>query len=143
MLRLAKRWGYLRDVPEIEMAKEPEGRVRYLTAAEAVRLLAACATSKNPWLTEIVTVALNTGMRKGEILGLTWDRVDFSRGVIQLELTKNGKRREIPMNAAVDGVLVARCQARPAGDGYVFPKADGGFWGRMQVAFDSLRPGHD
>ena len=49
----------------------------------------------------MVVVALNTGMRKSEILNLEWERVNFSRGVIQLETTKNGSRREIPMNQAV------------------------------------------
>jgi integrase len=52
-----------------------------------------------------VTIALNTGMRKNEILKLTWDRVDFSRGVLQLAEMKNGRRREVPMNRAVYDVL--------------------------------------
>jgi len=43
----------------------------------------------------------NTGMRKGEISGLTWDRVDFARGGLLLERTKSGRRREVPMNRAV------------------------------------------
>jgi integrase len=46
-----------------------------------------------------VIVALNTGLRLGELLGLTWERVDLSRGVIRLELTKSGRRREVPLNA--------------------------------------------
>ena len=58
-------------------------------------------------------VALNTGMRKSEILGLEWDRIDFSRGVVQLEQTKNGTRREIPMNQAVYGVLSALPKSGP------------------------------
>jgi integrase len=43
-------------------------------------------------------LAINTGLRRGELLGLTWERVDLSRGVIRLELTKSGKRREVPLN---------------------------------------------
>jgi integrase/recombinase XerD len=49
----------------------------------------------------VVTVALETGLRKGELLGLEWDRVDLSRGVLRLEVTKSGKRREVPMRQAV------------------------------------------
>ena len=41
-------------------------------------------------------------MRFGEIMGLTWDRVDRARGVLMLERTKSGKRREVPMRPEVD-----------------------------------------
>src|SRR5262249_39458168 len=50
-----------------------------------------------PALADIVTLALETGLRKAELIGLTWDRVGLSRGVIRLEVTKSGKRREVPM----------------------------------------------
>jgi hypothetical protein len=64
-----------------------------------------------------VILALNTGLRLGELLGLTWERVDLSRGVIRLELTKNGRRREIPMNNATYGTLVG---LGPKASGRVF-----------------------
>lgn len=67
------------------------GRRRFLAEDEIARLLPACGQSKNPYLTTIVTLALNTGMRKGEILGLEWERVDFARGVLALARTKNGE----------------------------------------------------
>ncbi len=44
-------------------------------------------------------------MRKSEVMGLVWERVDFARGVIQLEKTKTDRRREIPMRPAVYDVL--------------------------------------
>jgi integrase len=52
---------------------------------------------------------METGMRRGELLGLTWDRVDLSRGVIRLvgKDTKSGKGREIPMRQAVYNILAA------------------------------------
>jgi integrase len=40
-------------------------------------------------------------MRRGEILGLAWERVDFARSVLLLERTKSGRRREVPMSRAV------------------------------------------
>lgn len=47
-------------------------------------------------------VDLHTGLRKGELLGLTWDQVDFARGVIVLgRRTKSGKGRDVPINRAV------------------------------------------
>lgn len=67
MLRLGRRWGYLEQVPEIDMPKKPEGRRRFLDAEEIGRLLGACVESRNPYLGAITTLALNTGMRKAEI----------------------------------------------------------------------------
>jgi integrase len=102
-----------------------------------VRLLAACEAkaSKSPVLLPIVTVAVNTGMRKGEILGLAWERVDFARGVLRLEQTKSGRRREIPMNQAVDEAL-ARL-AGPKAEGLVFRNGDGSQWGSIRTAFEA------
>jgi hypothetical protein len=42
---------------------------------------------------KIATEALETGMRQRQVMELAWERVDFSRGVIRLELTKSGRRR--------------------------------------------------
>jgi integrase len=106
LLQLAhEEWGVLPAIPKIRLEREPQGRIRWLEPGEEARLLAACAKSRNPELTKIVTVALETGLRRGELLGLTWDRVDLSRGVIRLEQTKSGRRREVPMRQAVYDVL--------------------------------------
>jgi integrase len=107
LLRLAvDEWGVLDKAPTIRLEKEPEGRVRWLEPAEQARLLAACAASKNTHLAAIVTVALETGMRSSEVLGLTWeDSIDMARGVIRLERTKSGRRREVPMRQAVYDLL--------------------------------------
>jgi integrase len=102
LLRLAhEEWELLATVPKIRLEKEPQGRIRWLEPDEEVRLLDACAKSFNKSLLPVVTVALETGLRKGELLGLEWDRVDLSRGVLRLEVTKSGKRREVPMRQAV------------------------------------------
>ncbi len=49
--------------------------------------------------------ALNSGMRKGEILGLKWDNVDLKQGFILLDKTKNGERPEIPINGSLKVVF--------------------------------------
>jgi integrase len=107
--------GYLEQAPEVRLEREPQGRRRFLTDDEAPRLLRECrktaeheaVSCRNPYLYPVVVVALNTGMRKSEVLGLEWDRVNFSCGVLQFEKTKNGSRREVPMNQAVYDVLSA------------------------------------
>jgi len=74
-------------------------------------------------------------MRQGEILGLAWERVDFARGVLRLEQTKSGRRREIPMNQAVYDALSAL--QGPKTEGPVFRKRDGGGkWGSIRTAFE-------
>jgi integrase len=103
LLRLAQEWGYIAKVPKIRLGREPEGRLRFLGEDEIARLLATCEAkaAKSPYLLPVVTVALHTGMRKRKILSLTWERVDFARGALQLEHTRGGRRREVPMNRAV------------------------------------------
>ena len=137
LLRLAHdEWEVLPAVPKIRTEKEPQGRVRYLEPAEEARLLAACRASRNADLAAIVTMALETGLRKAELLGLTWERLDLSRGVIRLEgfdrrdgtRTKSAKRREVPMRQAVYDILSARPEPR---EGRVWRQR------RMRTAFES------
>jgi len=118
LLRLAhEEWEAIDNVPRIRLEKEPQGRLRWLTQEEITRLLEACAKSKNKQLRAAVVVALNTGLRRGELMGLTWNRVDLSRGVIRLELTKSGRRREVPMN---DDSYQGLVSLGPKADGRVF-----------------------
>ena len=98
----------LPTVPKVRLEKEPQGRLRWFESDEERRLIAACRASALPHLADLVTVALETGMRRSEVEGLTWDRVDLSRGVLRLELTKSGRRREVPMRQRVYDVLVGR-----------------------------------
>jgi len=99
-LSKAVEWKLLRktareELTAIKKYQEPDGRLRYLSGeAEAERLLEACGDSLRP----IVVTALHTGMRKGELLGLTWDSVDMTHGFIRLKQTKNGKARALPFN---------------------------------------------
>ncbi len=106
LLRLAhEEWEAIAAVPKIRLEKEPQGRVRWLKPEEEQRLLLACRGSSMKHLASFVTVALETGMRKRELFDLDWSQVDFSRGVIMLEFTKSGRRREIPMRQIVHDVL--------------------------------------
>lgn len=96
----------------IDRSSEPEGRIKWLEPGEEKALRAACAKSPNKNLAAIVSVALETGMRHGEIMGLTWDRIDMTRGVIRLERMKSGRRREVPMRQSVYNLLAARPEPR-------------------------------
>jgi integrase len=137
MLRLAKRWGYLEHVPDIELPKKPEDRQRYLEQEEITALLTGCAKSKNPYLHAIVTLALNTGMRKGELLGLEWERVNLSTSRITLYRTKGGKPRGVPVNQAVYDALVGLEPDAERRTGPVFKRRDGSAWRQIRTAFRS------
>ena len=128
LLHLAhEEWEVLPAVPRMRLEKEPQGRIRWLEADEETRLLDACRASKTRHLANIVTMALETGLRKAELLGLTWDRLDLSRGVIRLEITKSGKRREVPMGQAVYDVLASQPGPR---QGRLWPS------GKLRTAFE-------
>jgi integrase len=135
MLRLAKKWGYLDTVPEIEMPKKPKGRDRYLSEEEIVRLLAACDRSGSPRLGALVRVAINTGMRRGELVGLEWERVNLSTSTITLYDTKSGEPRAVPINAAVYAVLIALEPDPATRTGPVFRTRTGGQWKHAKNSF--------
>lgn len=80
-LRACLRWHYGKDAPQITAPPPAKARERYLTKAEAERLLAAIET---PHVRLFVEMALGTGARMGAILDLTWDRVDLTHGTIDL-----------------------------------------------------------
>jgi integrase len=133
LLRLAhEEWGELDVVPKIRTEREPQGRLRWLTREEATKVLSACKKSRNAALADLVEFSLFTGIRRGEALGLTWDRVDRARGVIRLELTKSGRRREVPLSSNADAVLARRWS--PEAKGYVFGSRN---WNSFRSAWES------
>ena len=89
-------------------------RVRWITREEAMNLIEACRASRNDQLADFVVMGLNTGMRKQEILGLEWSRVDLANRMLYLrpEDTKGKRRLGIPINATVRSVLTARLEER-------------------------------
>lgn len=94
-----KEWEWMDENPvrKINKPKLPQGRIRFLDESEKNRLLDACKQSTSVYLYPVVVLALSTGMRKGELLTLTWDDIDFERNTILLQSTKNGERRMLPL----------------------------------------------
>ncbi|MCR4293427.1 MAG: site-specific integrase [Candidatus Kuenenia sp.] len=103
MINKGVQWGMapdnaLKQVRNVKMLAENNRRLRFLSIEECKRLIECCHKD----LKLIVTVALNTGMRRGEIFGLKWEQVDLNHGFILLDVTKNGERREIPINTTLE-----------------------------------------
>ncbi len=103
MFSKAIEWDRTKLNPAARIKKFREANVqeRILEADEMRRLLEAAS----PELRPILIVALNTGMRKGEILGLRWRDVDFVKAFILIEDSKSGRARKVPMNALVFDTL--------------------------------------
>ncbi|MEN6560103.1 MAG: site-specific integrase [Acidobacteriota bacterium] len=98
--------------------------------------VAALLEAADDTLRKIVLIALNTGLRRGEILGLRWSQVNFEDGVISFARTKSVKFLRVPMNSVVLSVLAS---IERKGD-YVFA----GRWGRGHLvdckkAFEAAR----
>ncbi len=91
----------LQKIRKVKSLPEDNKRLRFLTKDECQSLIRECS----PHLQPIVITALNTGMRKGEILGLRWNQVDLNHGFILLDKTKNGQRREIPISQTLKNTL--------------------------------------
>ncbi len=133
-----REWQWLEDNPlrKVSKLREPRGRVRFLSEdevgpngeiieGERTRLLKACKESRSPDLYDAVVLALSTGARKMEILGLRWRQVDLKRGLIVLEDTKNNDRRGLPLAGHALELMRERAKVRRIDSDLVFPSVDG------------------
>ncbi len=95
------RWIDENPCANILKLKESPKKRRKLTQDEESRLLEACKESKNPYLYCVTLMALTTGARQGEILGLTWDCIDFDHRVAHIKDSKNGHPRRVALVPSV------------------------------------------
>ena len=71
-----REWGLWLPRNPVKMVRRPtvpQGRKRRLEDGEEERLLAACDRGRTPLLKQLVVLAIETGMRRGEMLGLRWE----------------------------------------------------------------------
>lgn len=125
-------WGWLEQSPmkAVRKLKEARGRLRFLSEQERLSLLDECRKTGDPHLFEIVMLAIHTGMRLGEIVALTWARVDFERKRIVLLETKNGERRAVPLTTSMTQLLIRKRPTTWQREELVFPSVKRGFEGR-------------
>jgi integrase len=119
---LARReWEWCDDNPvcRVSMEQEHNTRDRWLTIDEEARVVSAAPA----WLRELMVFAIHTGMRQGEILGLTWAGVDLFRRTVTVFKAKNGERRTIPLNQTGLELLKHKCGSRSVETELVFPSA--------------------
>lgn len=133
MFNKAIEWKMLTENPfkGVKLFREENMRRRYLTHEEEKRLLENCA----PHIKPIIILALNTGMRRGEILNLAWDDIDLKKEIILVRRSKTGESREIPMNENVREELkkIPRQKNTP----HIFVKGDGTQLKWARTAFEN------
>ena len=108
MFSMAMKWNGLPKNPfaGVKLLRVPDVEDRILAVNEESKLLNACDKVKAPYLKFLIVLATNTGMRRGEILGLAWSQIDLERRTIHVQNAKTkSSNRRIPMNETVWNLL--------------------------------------
>jgi integrase len=117
-----KEWGININNPVslVSKPKNPQGRSRILDATETNALFEALKPTgrRSIWILPLVKLALETAMRRSELLGLRWEHIDLERRTIFLQLTKNGTSRTVPLSTHAIQILTDMPRNL---DGRVFP----------------------
>ncbi len=135
MFTKAEEWSLasedvLKKVRKVKLLPENNKRLRYLSKDECKSLIDVCS----PHLRPIVVTAINTGMRKEELLSLEWEKhIDLENNLILLDKTKSGKRREIPINRTLRDTL--KSLVIKINSPYVFTDSNGRRFKDMKKSF--------
>ena len=115
MFSIAKKNGYIENNPcsGVEKLRVKNFKIRFLSKEEEKSLFEAIG---NHWIKPVIIMALQTGMRKGEILSLKWSCVNFDEKYVDVLETKSGKPRKIPMSDKLYKALKEQTQVNE----YVF-----------------------
>ena len=121
VLSKAVEFGWLNHrAAKINRSAEGAGRLIYLTAEQSRRLIEAAKQDSNKQIFPFVLIALETSMRKMEILNTLRQNVDLARRVIYIPKAKAGKREQ-PITAHLAGYLAGYMQTLPPGTPWLFP----------------------
>ncbi|MGR9144839.1 site-specific integrase [Rhizobium leguminosarum] len=130
-------WGFPLSRNVVKLVRRPvirNERKRRLQGDEEQRLLDGCDSGKIAFMKTLLIVAIETGMRRSEILGLKWNDISHNRRVITLDMTKNGSSREVPMSQRAFDALCSWKTGAPEDESMIFPIAPGSFeqvWRRL------------
>jgi integrase len=126
MFNMAEHWQLFfgrNPVRGVKFLEEDNLQIRSLSEGEEEKLLQYCS----PYLQDLVTFAINTGLRLGEILNLRWEEVDLENAAIKMLVRKNRRMLEVPLNDPALAVVNGWCGLRKCE--YVFYNPEtGGRW---------------
>ena len=128
-------WGLLLERNPVDFVKlppSPKARERRLLPGEFEDLRHAAGKTSNPYIWPVVVFAIETAMRRGEILGLRWQDISIENRVARLQKTKNGTSRDVPLSSGALAILV---QQKAKGAPSPFPVNDNAF----RLAWDRLK----
>jgi integrase len=94
-------------IAEINVPEPGDPRDRRLVDDEEQRLLAAARLSRAPSLELCIILAIETGLRSGNIVQLRWEQIDFEEEEISVGMTKNGSPITVPLSKAAKSALLA------------------------------------
>jgi len=87
----------------LKKLKVNNARDRRLKSGELEKIIESCKTTKNPYVLSIILFAIETAMRRGEILNIQKEDIDFNNRTLKIPVTKNGYSRTIPLsNKAIE-----------------------------------------
>ncbi len=118
------RWIDKNPVADTRVPRVSPARIRWLSDDERISLLKACAKSGNPDLALVVEIALASGARQAEIMGLRWKQIDFERECAFLPTSKTGEPRVVPLPGRIAETLRARAKVRRINSPLVFGAPD-------------------
>jgi site-specific recombinase XerD len=126
VFRLGIESGKVKENPArlVKHRQENNSRVRWLSAEEEVRLRVVISETCPEHMPEL-DLALNTGLRLGELFGLVWENVNLPRRVLTVPRAKNGEMRHVPLNGPARAAL-AKLENCGNGTGPVIRNAEGG-----------------
>lgn len=132
-------WGLPLSRNIVKLVRRPvirNERSRRLTGNEEQRLLDGCDTGKISFMKTLLIVAIETGMRRGELLGLQWHDFSHNRRVLSLAMTKNGTSREVPLSQRAYSTLMEWRTHAEVDASTIFPMSAGSLeqvWRRLLV----------
>jgi integrase len=132
-----REWGLWLPRNPVKLVRRPavpRGRTRRLQNDEEQRLLDASDRGRTPLLRPLIILAIETAMRRGELLDLRWEHVDLKLRVAHLPLTKNGDSRDIPLSRRAFQTL-EQLRADGVKHERVFPMTGNS----VRLAFEHLR----
>jgi integrase len=103
-----KEWALpLRENPVAIISKPRLGasRERRLQDGELTKLLEGSQRGRLPWLSPVIQLAIETGMRRGELISIRWDNIELDSQTLHIPMSKNGYARTIPLTPSAVNII--------------------------------------